>query len=426
MALKIAVPDDISDDTCCLVKFTNGELSDGASSKPKFTLYNKTSERHKRRKVLVAETEQLTYIGDNYDSESLITSGSNNFRYYIGAVDRKASTLTLHKAEIFTLKPWIPGHTDTVGAVDVTSTGSTPTKAVGTPTKAEQFDQMVSLFGSERQKRAYSASKRNKVEQEALESALASAVSHAQTAVEQSQTEADGSVSLQSSGLMPPHNPQAEVPQDVYNINDVISQAEMKLLKKTAKVFLKATPSEVHQWRTEQRYPEYILDHIDSLSLAAKSERAVKAAIVTYCFFLMTLHTTHPRHVVKGNVSFLDVAPPTEVQQQLMSRYVEGGGSSGGTRSFSPRMRDKVLLHLFVLTLFLDDFSISCHSLQRDLKLTSNKVVDFYRALGCSVAKTTVKRQLGEDHTPGPAHHTATLKIPLNFPKPKKSHKKKT
>ena len=217
----------------------------------------------------------------------------------------------------------------------------------------------------------------------------------------------------------------------------------MKLLKKTAKVFLKATPSEVHQWRTEQRYnynyalyvvlvlflssddmfcftryPEYILDHIDSFSLAAKSERAVKAAIVTYCFFLMTLHTTHPRHVVKGSesmpaaprhhstvpppsfhlsvsfsvclsvclsiclsvclsvcldVSFLDVAPPTEVQQQLMSRYVEGGGSSGGTRSFSPRMRDKVLLHLFVLTLFLDDFSISCHSLQRDLKLTSNK-----------------------------------------------------
>ena len=54
------------------------------------------------------------------------------------------------------------------------------------------------------------------------------------------------------------------------------------------------------------------------------------------------------------------------------------------------------------------------------------RVVDFYRALGCSVAKTTVKRQLGEDHTPGPAHHTATLKIPLNFPKPKKSHKKKT
>ena len=82
--------------------------------------------------------------------------------------------------------------------MDVTSTGSTPTKAVGTPTKAEQFDQMVSLFGSERQKRAYSASKRNKVEQEALESALASAVSHAQTAVEQSQTEADGNPCVNS------------------------------------------------------------------------------------------------------------------------------------------------------------------------------------------------------------------------------------
>ena len=52
------------------------------------------------------------------------------------------------------------------------------------PVKLERSqvqDEMVALFGSERQKRAFAAYKRNKVGTEALETALASAVTHAGT-----------------------------------------------------------------------------------------------------------------------------------------------------------------------------------------------------------------------------------------------------
>ena len=40
------------------------------------------------------------------------------------------------------------------------------------------MDQMVNLFGSERQKRAFSAAKRNLVDEGELDAALATAVSH--------------------------------------------------------------------------------------------------------------------------------------------------------------------------------------------------------------------------------------------------------
>ena len=43
---------------------------------------------------------------------------------------------------------------------------------------------MVSSFGSERQKRAYAAAKKNRVEASTLETALATAVTHAQTEVD--------------------------------------------------------------------------------------------------------------------------------------------------------------------------------------------------------------------------------------------------
>ena len=50
--------------------------------------------------------------------------------------------------------------------------------------RSEVQDEMVALFGSEKQKRAFAAYKRNKVGSDALETALASAVTHAETTLE--------------------------------------------------------------------------------------------------------------------------------------------------------------------------------------------------------------------------------------------------
>ena len=59
---------------------------------------------------------------------------------------------------------------------------------ITTPVKnadaGRSLGQMVSLFGSAKQKRAFSAAQKNKVESDILETALESAFSHAQAAVE--------------------------------------------------------------------------------------------------------------------------------------------------------------------------------------------------------------------------------------------------
>ena len=103
--------------------------------------------------------------------------------------------------------------------------------------RSEVQDEMVALFGSEKQKRAFAAYKRNKVGSEALQTALATAVTHAEAsfeAVEEGKLfvhELQFAVEnisptvaplAQGSGLAPPFNPQAEVPRDVYKINDSI------------------------------------------------------------------------------------------------------------------------------------------------------------------------------------------------------------
>ena len=63
--------------------------------------------------------------------------------------------------------------------------------------------------------------------------------------------------------------------------------------------------------------------------------------------------------------------PPALVKDQLLTKFAERQGE--GSHVLTPRMKDKVLSHLFVLALIIDDFSVDCTALQRDLRLTTAK-----------------------------------------------------
>lgn len=52
------------------------------------------------------------------------------------------------------------------------------------PDTLKSMDQTISLFGSERRKRAFSAAQRNRVESGVLETALEPAFSHAETNID--------------------------------------------------------------------------------------------------------------------------------------------------------------------------------------------------------------------------------------------------
>ena len=76
-------------------------------------------------------------------------------------------------------------------------------------------------------------------------------------------------------------------------------------------------------------------------------------------------------------LQFEGVSIPMEVKEQLLIKFTERqeGMSKGGKtlHTLSHRMKDKIRLHLCVLTLILDDFTVDCLPLQQDLKLTTTK-----------------------------------------------------
>lgn len=62
------------------------------------------------------------------------------------------------------------------------------------------------------------------------------------------------------------------------------------------------------------------------------------------------------------------------VTENLLGKFTEKATASKKPQYSIPvHMKDKIRLHLFVLCLIIDDFSVQCSVLQKDLKLTTNK-----------------------------------------------------
>lgn len=89
-------------------------------------------------------------------------------------------------------------------------------------------------------------------------------------------------------------------------------------------------------------------------------------------------------------LQFEGVVPPAEVLKQLQNKFTE---RQEGTRKthiiLSSRMKDKICLHLLVLCLFIDDFSVDFLSLQRDLNISRTKYVQFILCL-CDIIIVTI------------------------------------
>jgi DNA-directed RNA polymerase I subunit RPA49 len=415
--VTINVPENCEQEGCFLVSFSNGQLKPSATNQPKFTLYHKGGTASKKKKIMVAETDKMTYIGTNYD-ESSPTSSANLCKYYIGALDTKTGSMSVHRAELMHLRPYIPGKTE----LDLGE--ESPVKRE----RSEVQDEMVALFGSEKQKRAFAAYKRNRVGSEALETALASAVTHADTNLEIPETAAVQP--MRGSGLAPPFNPQAQAPCDVYNISDIISLDDLRAVKMAGKVLTSASGEELAQWAEQATYPGYVLSHIPSIP-SSEPERGLKAAMLLYCGWLIQMYTQNFRNFEKKGLQLSGERPSPDVEKNLLEKFSEPLPDTGRKHSKGPRrtitnkMRDKILLHLLVLTLVLDDYSVDCSVLQQDLKVTTKKLMENYRSLGCRVSKLGVKRRLGvDDGTVDTTSCSAVLRIPLEFPRPRKGRKK--
>uniref|UniRef100_A0A7N5JCR9 RNA polymerase I subunit E n=1 Tax=Ailuropoda melanoleuca TaxID=9646 RepID=A0A7N5JCR9_AILME len=354
-----------------LVQFSNGKLQNPGNMR--FTLYkskDSTNPRKKSQRILAAETDRLSYVGNNFGTGAL--KCNTLCRHFVGILNKTSGQMEVYDAELFNMQPLFSDE-----SIESESTQESQTK-----TFREKMDSCIEAFGTTKQKRALNSRRMNSVGSESLNCAVAKAAENI--------IDAKGVTALVSDAIrddlhddslcLPPCHADATKPEDVYKFEDLLSTTEYEALRSPSEAFRNVSSEEILKMIEENRYPPPA-PWVDGVSGAVMSE--------------------HDSLVVWG------LEP--ELAHSLMLSLLHCHCFCSLRNLISDSMKAKITAYVIILALHISDFQIDLTVLQRDLKLSERRMIEIAKAMRLKISKRRVSLAAGREE----GHKLGTLSIPL-------------
>ncbi|KAK7446968.1 DNA-directed RNA polymerase I subunit rpa49 [Stygiomarasmius scandens] len=272
-------------------------------------------------------------------------------------------------------------------------------------------------FGTKKAKAAIRAQERNRVDVDAMKSAMPFVMDGIDKGAEGLLTKEEAKEIADAHRLIPPFDENADEPSDIYSLHDIIPETEWKAINVTP--FDEAKEQKERRDLLPYKYSTWINDHIFK---AYHSESKHRKRTVKLLYYIATLFAFRRIHFGKDGIEkdvisdkLRDV--PSIVVDGLISRFTESTRGSTACRSTSTT-ETKLLAYLFALCLRVDGFTSDPNALGKDLSLSSTRVNQIFKSLGCKY-KTLSER----DRTKfGLSEKLADTKMqvltaPVEFPK---------
>uniref|UniRef100_A0A3Q1GBU8 RNA polymerase I subunit E n=1 Tax=Acanthochromis polyacanthus TaxID=80966 RepID=A0A3Q1GBU8_9TELE len=357
-------------DKAVIVRFANGSVKN--PDRLDFSLYKNTDEtnpRKKNRRILVAESDRLSYVGHNFGAGSL--KCNNLCKYYVGVLNKQTMQMEVHNAQLFNMQPAIPGETtDTAQSQDTTQT------------YRDKVDSLIEAFGTNKQKRALSSRKLNQVGSDTLQHAVDKA---AKTVInkkglealqqEVADAESQGELALH----LPPCNADADKQENVYPFDNLLSPVEFEALEEAGSKMAAVTSEELQKMRDDGGCLS-VVRHLENLPTA--DEARVKTA---RCAFYLSL--------------LLKL-----VRQRSMTRKLS-------TNTVSASMRAKIAAYCLALLLHLGHMTADLTLLHRDLRITEARMIEVAKSMGLTIIRPA--RAKADEAGLQDNHTQASLLLPL-------------
>uniref|UniRef100_UPI00398F03A6 DNA-directed RNA polymerase I subunit RPA49 n=1 Tax=Pristiophorus japonicus TaxID=55135 RepID=UPI00398F03A6 len=392
-----------------LVQFSNGRLTN--SENVEFQLHKNIHTNNPRKKhqlILSAETDRLAYVGNNFGPSAL--KCNSLCKYFVGVLNKTTGKMEVHDAQLFNMHPFFPGES--------AAGGDTNEKGIS---YREKVDSLIEAFGTNKQKRALSSRRLNQVGNETLQKAVAKAAENIidKKGITALANEATQFESQDKSSFLPPCHADADKPEDVYKFEDIISTPEYQALEAHSVPLKISTAEEICKLAQTGNYSSFVLESLKSLTQDEKSLDH-KGRCLFYLQILIRLHNLK-NHEFKHKGSLgSDVADV--VKNSLMKNFTVLTYNNGRIKNVMPAsMKAKIVTYIIALALHINSFQTDLTYLQRDLKISENRILDIARAMGLKVAKKKVD-------IPGGAaedHKIATLILPLVVQSTLRGHKRK-
>ncbi|XP_025028512.1 DNA-directed RNA polymerase I subunit RPA49 isoform X2 [Python bivittatus] len=336
-----------------LVQFTNGKLKN--SENMNFTLYRSKDTSNPRKKnytILNAETDRLSYVGNNFGAGAL--KSNTLCRYFVGVIDKQSGQMEVYNAELFNMQPLI---SDDVADNDLSEYLAKSYR--------EKVDLCIEAFGTNKQRKALNSRRMNEVRKEVLNKAVIEAAEEiietkgVAALVSDAVEDEKSDVSL----VLPPCHEDAKTPEDVYKFEDNE---------------LKSMPLDEKSYDHKARCL-WFFDCLVKLS----SQKVVKKK-----------HAMGP-------------GCPDIISNKLVKTFTALSYANGRIHNLiSASMKVKITAYAIALALHINNFETDLTILQRDLKLRDSRILDIAKAMRLKISKSKNLSGLEE-------HKLGTLCLPL-------------
>ncbi|KAG8512197.1 DNA-directed RNA polymerase I subunit RPA49, partial [Galemys pyrenaicus] len=375
--------------------FSNGKLQNPDNMR--FTLYksnDSTNPRKRNQRILAAETDRLSYVGNNFGIGAL--KCNTLCRHFVGILNKTSGQMEVYDAELFNMQPLFSD--------EIVESESTENQ---TKTFREKMDSCIEAFGTTKQKRALNSRRMNSVGSDSLTRAVAKA---AESIIDTKGVTALVSDAIQDesqddSVYLPPCHADAAQPEDVYKFEDLLSPSEYEALQCPSEAFKNVTSEEILKMIEENRHCCFVIEALKSLPPNEESRDRQARCI----WFLDTLIRFRAQKVIKRK-NALGPGVPHIINTKLLKQFTCLTYRNGSLRNFiSDSMKAKITAYVIILALHISDFQIDLTVLQRDLKLSERRMIEIAKAMRLRISKRRVSLAAGgeEDHKLG------KLQIPL-------------
>lgn len=347
--------------------------------------------------------------------------------FLIGLLDKNTNEISdICKSPYFIVKPecYVSKSNESSTFSNVASQAST---------YSEKLNSLTAAFGSSKKRKAMQTKLKNKIDSETLESALSAAVEETRvnnlTKRNLSDIDEDDDDDEKSSeakkvdektlseqfSILPEPNKNATSAYEVYSLNQLFGMTNSEIDHFTAELstkFATATSESIKKWTDMNIYSKYVIEHL-LIYLNSKFNHQyalAKCKLLAYMNYLMVIYNLKPNQM-QSKTAMKTSEIPSNVIDRLFDSYTVSapGARSKSNRSMPRRLKDKLICHICILALFIDDFETNLDVFQKDLKLPMQRIVEFCQALGCHV-KSKVNT-LGDKKI---VCKMAYLKLPLN------------
>ncbi|KAK2816990.1 hypothetical protein Q5P01_025181 [Channa striata] len=383
-------------DKAVVVRFSNGSVKN--ADRLDFTMLKNTDDNNPRkrsRRILVAESDRLSYVGNNFGTGSL--KCNNLCKYYVGVLNKQTMQMELHNAELFNMQPVIPGEKISAKPQDTTQT------------YRDKVDSLIEAFGTNKQKRALSSRRLNQVGSDTLHQAVAKA---ANTVIDQkglealqqevAETESQGELSLH----LPPCNAEADKPENVYPFDDLLIPLEFDALEQAGSKIAALTPEELQKMRDDGGCLS-VVKHLENMPTEGEARDKIAR-----CAFYLSLLLKLARQKSITRKFGQEEGCPRILQSKVFRTFTVETFNNGRVQNIvSASMRAKLAAYSVALLLHMGHMTVDLTLLHRDLGITEARMIEVAKSMGLTLIRPA--RVKSEDAGLRDEHRQASLVLPL-------------